>query len=66
MNIKTLYFICDKFFEMLHPNNAETDDSANENIDNIEDIIEDITNDYEYLHSRANDLVVFLKEKVKI
>ena len=63
MNIKTLYFICDKFFEMLHPNNAETDDSDN---DNIDDIIEDITNDYEYLHSRANDLVVFLREKVKI
>ena len=63
MNIKTLYFICDKFCEMLHPNNAETDDSDN---DNIEDIIEDITNDYTYLRSRANDLVVFLKEKVKI
>jgi hypothetical protein len=65
MNIKTLYFICDKFFEMLHPNNAETDDYECES-ENIDDIIEDITNDYEYLHSRANDLVVFLREKVKI
>jgi hypothetical protein len=63
MNIKTLYFICDKFFEMLHPNNAEMDDTDNENID---DIIEDINNDYAYLQSRASDLVLFIKEKVKI
>ncbi len=63
MHIKTLYFICDKFFEMLHPNNAETDHSDNDN-ENIDDIIVDILTDYEYLHSRANDLVVFLKEKV--
>jgi hypothetical protein len=63
MNIKTLYFICDKFFETLHPNNAETDDSDNENID---DVIEDINNDYAYLRSRVSDLVLFIKEKVKI
>jgi hypothetical protein len=48
---------------MLHPNNAEMDDTDNENID---DIIEDINNDYAYLRSRASDLVLFIKEKVKI
>ena len=65
MNIKTLYFICDKFFETLHPNNAETDDYECDS-ENIDDIIEDINNDYAYLRSRTSDLFLFLREKVKI
>jgi hypothetical protein len=49
MNIKTLYFICDKFFEKLHPNNSQTDECVSESEEDIDEIVEDITKDYEYL-----------------
>ena len=51
MNIKTLYFICDKFFEKLHPNNSQTDECVSESEEDIDEIVEDITKDYEYLTS---------------
>ena len=32
MNIKILYFICETFFEILHPNNASASDNEIEDI----------------------------------
>ena len=55
MNIKTLYFIFEKYLEKIHPNNAAEE---NEDLEETEEIATDLTNDYHYLCECARSLVV--------
>jgi hypothetical protein len=58
MNIKTLYFIFEKYLEKIHPNNA-SDIEENE-----EDIATDLTNDYDYLCECARSLILQINTKI--
>lgn len=53
MNIKTLYFIFEKYLEKIHPNNA-----VEENEEDLTEIATDLTNDYDYLCECARSLVM--------
>jgi len=64
MNIKTLYFIFEKYLEKIHPNNAVDNGSIEENEEDIEEIVTDLTNDYDYLCECARSLVMQINAKI--
>ncbi len=64
MNIKTLYFIFEKYLEKIHPNNAADNDDIEENEEDIEEIVTDLTNDYDYLCECARSLVMQINTKI--
>jgi hypothetical protein len=61
MNIKTLYFIFEKYLEKIHPNNAN---EIEENEEDIEEIATDLTNDYNYLCECARSLILQINTKI--
>jgi len=61
MNIKTLYFIFEKYLEKIHPNNAN---DIEENEEDIEEIATDLTNDYDYLCECARSLIMQINTKI--
>jgi hypothetical protein len=61
MNIKTLYFIFEKYLEKIHPNNATENEETEED---IEEIATDLTNDYDYLCECARSLVMQINTKI--
>ena len=58
MNIKTLYFIFEKYLEKIHPNNAAEENEDLEETEDLEEIATDLTNDYHYLCECARSLVM--------
>jgi hypothetical protein len=64
MNIKTLYFIFEKYLEKIHPNNATENEANEENEEDIEEIATDLTNDYDYLCECARSLIMQINTKI--
>jgi hypothetical protein len=60
MNIKTLYFICEKYLEKIHPNNEENE----ENEEDLEEIAIDLKNDFAYLCECARCLILKIKTTI--
>ena len=58
MNIKTLYFIFEKYLEKIHPNNAVEENEDLEETEDLTEIVTDLNNDYDYLCECARSLVV--------
>lgn len=56
MNIKTLYFIFEKYLEKIHPNNAVEENEDLEETEDLTEIVTDLTNDYTYLCECARNL----------
>jgi len=61
MQIKTIYFIFEKYLEKIHPNNATENEDVEED---IEEIATDLTNDYDYLCECARRLVMQINAKI--
>ena len=62
MNIKTLYFIFEKYLEKIHPNNAV--EVIEETEEETEEIATDLTNDYIYLCECARTLSLQINAKI--
>jgi len=66
MNIKTIYFIFEKYLEKIHPNNAvEENEDLEETEEDLEEIVTDLKNDYAYLCECARTLSVQIKTTIK-
>jgi hypothetical protein len=64
MNIKTLYFIFEKYLEKIHPNNAVEENEDLEETEDLEEIVTDLTNDYHYLCECGRSLILQINTKI--
>ena len=65
MNFKSLFWICEKYFEQIHPNIYD-DNEEKINADELKekDIIDDINNDYHNLCSCVEQIIAFINSKI--